>query len=150
MTEDGHNKDAVERKAKEIFIESIHETATLIAEQLYERYQYQRTALARQFPFMMGNDVWKGGAALNPNEQVGDVLRSGTLGTASWADTMPWWLSMERDTDTARRHGTPFMKPCWKSTMVADEYKAKYNLNYSVLAIIGRRTFGTFHPYGPP
>lgn len=65
MTEDGHNKDAVERKAKEIFIESIHETATLIAEQLYERYQYQRTALARQFPFMMGNDVWKGGAALN-------------------------------------------------------------------------------------
>ena len=28
MTEDGHNKDAIERKAKEIFIESIHETAT--------------------------------------------------------------------------------------------------------------------------
>ncbi len=54
--------------------------AALVADQLYERYQYQRTALARQFPFMMGNDVWKGGGTLNPNEQVGDVLRSGTLG----------------------------------------------------------------------
>ena len=41
------------------------------AEQLYARYQYQRTALARQFPFMMGNDVWKGGGKLSPNDQVG-------------------------------------------------------------------------------
>ena len=29
---------------------------------------------------MMGNDVWKGGGALESNEQVGDALRSGTLG----------------------------------------------------------------------
>ena len=80
LIEDERNKDAIEQKAKEIFMESVRNTATLVADQLYERYQYQRTALARQFPFMMGNDVWKGGGTLNPNEQVGDVLRSGTLG----------------------------------------------------------------------
>ena len=43
-------------------MESVRNTATS-ADQLYERYHYQRTALARQFPFMMGNDVWKGAAA---------------------------------------------------------------------------------------
>ena len=80
LVEDERNKDAIEQKAKEIFIESVHQMSALVADQLYERYQYQRTALARQFPFMMGNNVWKGGGELNPNEQVGDALRSGTLG----------------------------------------------------------------------
>lgn len=47
-------------------MESVRNTATLVADQLYERYQYQRTALARQFPFMMGNDVWKGGWHTEP------------------------------------------------------------------------------------
>ena len=59
IIEDKRNTDAIEMKAKEIFLESVHEMATLVADQLYARYQYQRTALARQFPFMMGNDVWK-------------------------------------------------------------------------------------------
>lgn len=30
-------------------MESVHALSELIAEQLYARYQYQRTALARQF-----------------------------------------------------------------------------------------------------
>mgnify|MGYP000626943978 FL=1 len=68
------------QKAKEFFLQSVHSMAEFIAEQLYIRYQYQRTALARQFPFMMGNNVWKGGGTLHPNEEVGDVLKQGTLG----------------------------------------------------------------------
>ena len=77
---DSNNKEAIEQKAKEVFLQSVKEMAELIAEQLYSRYQYQKTALARQFPFMMGNNVWKGGSNLNPNEEVGDVLNQGTLG----------------------------------------------------------------------
>lgn len=61
---------------------------------------------------MMGNDVWKGGAALNPNEQVGDVLRSGTLGIGFLGGHNAMVALYGEDTDTARRHGTPFMKPC--------------------------------------
>ena len=70
---DTNNKEAIEQKAKEIFLQSVEEMAEMIAEQLYSRYQYQRTALARQFPFMMGNNVWKGGSRVNPNEEVGDI-----------------------------------------------------------------------------
>lgn len=75
MHEDG-NPDAIERTAKKEFLESVHRMAEFIGEQLYTRYQYQRTALARQFPFMMSNNVWKGGDQLNPNEEVGDVLEA--------------------------------------------------------------------------
>ena len=77
---DSSNKEAIEQKAKEVFLQSVEEMAEMIAEQLYSRYQYQRTALARQFPFMMGNNVWKGGSNVNPNEEVGDILNQGTLG----------------------------------------------------------------------
>ena len=73
-------KHAIRKEARAIFLESVHRTASMIAEQLYERYLFQRTALARQFPFMMSNDVWKGGGRLAPNDEVGDVLRQGTLG----------------------------------------------------------------------
>ena len=106
LIEGERNKDAIEQKAKEIFMESVRNMATLVADQLYERYQYQRTALARQFPFMMGNDVWKGGGALNPNEQVGMRYAAVRWASALSADTMQWWHFTEKATDTARRHGT--------------------------------------------
>ena len=63
----------------------------MMAEQLYERYCFQRTALARQFPFMMSNDVWKGGGRLQPNDEVGDVLKHGTLtvGFIGLAECLP-------------------------------------------------------------
>ena len=69
-----------EKKAKELSLQAVGRMSRFIAEQLYPRYQYQRTARARQFPFMMSNDVWKGGGRLNPNDEVGDVLNQGTLG----------------------------------------------------------------------
>ena len=48
--EDERNKDAIEQKAKEIFIESVHQMSVLVADQLYERYQYQRTSTGTSVP----------------------------------------------------------------------------------------------------
>lgn len=144
IVEDIRNKDAVELKAKEIFLESVHETATLVAEQLYTRYQYQRTALSRQFPFMMGNDVWKGGADLNPNEEVGDVLRSGTLGIG--------FLGGHNAMVALYGSGHGHNPKAWDTlrdavlelNKVADEYKERYQLNYSVLATPAEGLAGRF------
>lgn len=80
LTDEKSHPEAVEHEAKKIFLESVREMAATIAEQLITRYNYQRTALARQFPFMMGNDIWKGGIKLAPNQEVGDTIRTGTLG----------------------------------------------------------------------
>lgn len=144
MIEDTHNKDAVERKAKELFIESVHEVATLIAEQLYVRYQYQRTALSRQFPFMMGNDVWKGGGSLDPNEEVGDVLRSGTLGIGF----LGGHNAMVALYGVGHGHNQKAWDTLYEAVIemnkVVDEYKVKYDLNYSVLATPAEGLSGRF------
>ena len=144
LIEDSRNKDAVEQKAKEVFLESIRSMSELIADQLYERYQYQRTALARQFPFMMGNDVWKGGGDLNPNDQVGDVLRSGTLGIG--------FIGGHNAMVALYGQGHGHNDKAWETlhdaimemNKVADEYKAKYQLNYSVLATPAEGLSGRF------
>lgn len=144
MVEDTHNKDAVEIKAKELFLESVNEMSCLIAEQLYTRYQYQRTALARQFPFMMGNDVWKGGGALDPNEEVGDVLRSGTLGIGFLGGHNAMVALYGEGHGHNQKAWDTLHEAVMEMNKVVDEYKAKYNLNYSVLATPAEGLSGRF------
>jgi ribonucleoside-triphosphate reductase len=46
--------------------------------QLLDRYEYQRTGTKNQFPLLMSG-MWTGSEALQAYEQVGDILRQGTL-----------------------------------------------------------------------
>ena len=144
IIEDKRNTDAIEMKAKEIFLESVREMATLVADQLYARYQYQRTALARQFPFMMGNDVWKGGGNLNPNEEVGDVLRSGTLGIGFIGGHNAMVALYGKGHGHSDKAWNTLYETVMEMNKVVDEYKAKYNLNYSVLATPAEGLSGRF------
>ena len=138
------NKHAIRKEARGIFLEAVRKTATMIAEQLYERYQFQRTALARQFPFMMSNDVWKGGGALRPNDEVGDVLRNGTLGIG--------FIGGHNAMTAIYGEGHAHSREAWQTLYdavttingVVDEYKAKYGLNYSVLATPAEGLSGRF------
>ena len=144
LVEDERNINAIEQKAKEIFIESVHQMAVLVADQLYERYQYQRTALARQFPFMMGNDVWKGGGKLHPNEQVGDVLRSGTLGIGFIGGHNAMVALYGEGHGHSQKAWDTLYEAVLEMNKVADEYKEKYDLNYSVLATPAEGLSGRF------
>ena len=144
LIEDERNKDAIEQKAKEIFIESVHTMSVLVADQLYERYQYQRTALARQFPFMMGNNVWKGGGELNPNEQVGDALRSGTLGIGFIGGHNAMVALYGQGHGHNQKAWDTLYEAVMEMNKVVNEYKEKYNLNYSVLATPAEGLSGRF------
>ena len=118
--------------------------ASMIAEQLYERYEYQRKALARQFPFMMGNDVWKGGGKLQPNDEVGDVIDSGTLGIG--------FIGGHNAMCAIYGEGHAHNQEAWNTLYdairvmnnVVEEYKTRYNLNYSVLATPAEGLSGRF------
>ena len=142
--EESGKKEAIERKAKEIFIESVHALSELIAEQLYARYQYQRTALARQFPFMMGNDVWKGGGKLSPNDQVGDVLRQGTLGIGFIGGHNAMMALYGEGHAHSQKAWDTLFEAVTEMNKVADEYKQKYQLNFSVLATPAEGLSGRF------
>lgn len=140
----GVDKHTLRERAVQLFLEQVRATSELIAEQLYERYQYQRTALGKQFPFMMGNDVWKGGGRLSPDEEVGDVWLSGTLGIGfigghnamvalygeGHGHNDAAWDTLYAAVDTIRQ--------------VADEYKQKYHLNYSCIATPAEGLSGRF------
>lgn len=138
------DKHVLRAEAIAIFLKKVEDMSHLIAEQLHERYLYQRTALARQFPFMLGNDVWKGGAKLSPNDEVGDVWNSGTLsiGFIGGHNAMvalygeghghndDAWNTLYQAVNTIKR--------------VADEYRDKYHLNYSCIATPAEGLSGRF------
>lgn len=143
-TIENNNPDAIEREACNLFLESVKEMASFIAEQLYTRYQYQRTALARQFPFMMGNNVWKGGSSLNPNDEVGDVLNQGTLGIGFIGGHNAMMALYGQGHGHSQKAWNTLYKAIEVMNQVADEYKEKYHLNYSVLATPAEGLSGRF------
>ena len=141
---DCQSQDAIERLAKEIFISSVHDMAVFIAEQLYTRYQYQRTALARQFPFMMSNNVWKGGGNLNPNDEVGDVLNQGTLGIGFIGGHNAMVALYGQGHGHCQKAWDTLYEAVEEMKHVADEFKQKCHLNYSVLATPAEGLSGRF------
>ena len=143
MHEDG-NPDAIERTAKKEFLESVHRMAEFIGEQLYTRYQYQRTALARQFPFMMSNNVWKGGDQLNPNEEVGDVLKQGTLGIGFVGGHNAMVALYGEGHGHNQKAWDTLYEAVQEMNKVVAELKQKYHLNYSVLATPAEGLSGRF------
>ena len=130
--------------AKKYFLDDVRDKAALIGEQLFARYQYQRTALARQFPFMMANDVWKGGGELDLNDQVGDVLKHGSLGIG--------FIGGHNAMVALYGQGHSKNKEAWNTLYqavgvmneVAERLKEKYNLNFSVLATPAEGLSGRF------
>ena len=140
----GGNGEDKEMKAKDLFLQSVRRMAEFIAEQLHVRYQYQRTALARQFPFMMSNDVWKGGGRLDPNEEVGDVLNQGTLGIGFIGGHNAMAALYGQGHGHCRKAWETLYEAVEEMNRVAEEYREKYHLNYSVLATPAEGLSGRF------
>lgn len=60
------------------FFKSFDKAIDVAAKQLDERFKFQATGLAKQFPMLM-NGMWLGSENLKPNDPVGPVLNQGTL-----------------------------------------------------------------------
>ena len=133
-----------QERARVLFLESVREMATFIGDQLHERYLYQRSALARQFPFMMGNDVWKGGAALAPQDEVGSVFDSGTLGIGFIGGHNAMVALYGEGHGRSDRSWQTLYDAVQVMNEVVREYKQKYHLNYSVLATPAEGLSGRF------
>jgi len=62
-----------------MFFEKLEKVLDIAAKQLCERYDFQKTALAKQFPLLMGK-LWNGSENLGPNDTIESVINQGTLG----------------------------------------------------------------------
>lgn len=61
------------------FFSKLEEMLELTARQLHERFEFQKTAFAKQFPLLM-SALWIGSEKLGPNDTIASVINQGTLG----------------------------------------------------------------------
>ena len=63
----------------EWFFEELERKLKLATDQLYDRYKIQARKKVRNFPFLMGQGVWLDSDKLGYDDEVGEVLKHGTL-----------------------------------------------------------------------
>ena len=70
-------KDKEERIRR--FFSKLDEVLDITARQLCDRFDFQKTALAKQFPLLMSH-LWNGAENLRPDNTIESVINQGTLG----------------------------------------------------------------------
>ncbi len=63
----------------EWFFEELEKKMDLCVKQLLDRFVIQSKKKVKNFPFLMGQGVWIDSEKLGPNDEVGEVLKHGTL-----------------------------------------------------------------------
>lgn len=61
------------------FFQILEERLELCVEQLLERFEIQASKKVRNYPFLMGEGVWLGSEKLQPEDEVREVLKHGTM-----------------------------------------------------------------------
>lgn len=61
------------------FFEDLDYKMDLVMDQLLERFAIQRKKRVYNFPFLMGQGVWMGSEKLGPSDEIGEILKHGTL-----------------------------------------------------------------------
>ena len=115
-----------------------------VAEQLLERFNFQKTAVAMQFPFMSRNNLWKGMGTLNSNDLVGDTLNSGTLGIGFVGASNAMYALFGRDHGNDNFVYDTLYECINIMNDIAIELKNKYKLNFSILATPAESLAGRF------
>ncbi|MDR2163475.1 MAG: anaerobic ribonucleoside triphosphate reductase [Clostridiales Family XIII bacterium] len=63
----------------EWFFEELERKLDLVTGQLLDRYRIQASKKVRNFPFLMGQGIWIGSDKLKLDDEIGEVLKHGTL-----------------------------------------------------------------------
>lgn len=134
-------EDKEERIAK--FFERLDEVMDLTARQLDERYQFQKTAFAKQFPLLM-RVLWNHTEGLKPNDSIESVINQGTLGIGfiGLAECLIALTGKHHgESDEAQQLGLRIVSHMRQKV---NEYSENYRHNYSVLATPAEGLSGRF------
>lgn len=130
-------------KRIEVFMLRLNDMCELVAKQLDQRYEFQKTALAKQFPLLM-SCLWTGANKLNPNDRVDSVINQGTLGIGfiGLAEALIALTGKHHgESDESQKLGLKIIGFMKKK---ADEFSDRYHHNYSVLATPAEGLAGRF------
>lgn len=133
--------DETERKRQ--FFQKLDHTLQIAAEQLHQRFEFQKTAAPKQFPLLMST-LWNGSEELKSEETVEKVINQGTLGIGfiGLAEALVALIGKHHAEDEeAQKLGleiVTFMRD--KSLTFSENYKH----NYSILATPAEGIAGRF------
>ena len=126
------------------FFENLSKVMDVAAKQLIDRFNYQKTAKAKQFPVLM-KYIWPECETLtSPDQEVGDILKHGTLaiGFIGLAECLIALIGKHHgESDEAQQLGLQIISFMKKRT---DEYANLYDCNFSLIATPAEGLSGKF------
>ncbi len=125
----------------------------IAAKQLDDRFQFQKTALAKQFPLLM-KSLWLGGDKLGAGDTIESVINQGTLGIGfiGLAECLVALVGKHHgESEEAQQLGLKIVS--YMRDRI-NEFSERYHHNYSVLAtpaegLAGRFTKRDRKQFGP-
>lgn len=130
-------------KKIEVFFLRLDHLLELTAQQLHERFEFQKTALAKQFPLLMSS-LWKGSEQLSQNDTIESVINQGTLGIGfiGLAECLIALTGKHHgESEEAQQLGLEIIS---HMKLKADEFSERYQHNYSILATPAEGLSGRF------
>ena len=127
----------------DIFFTKLDNILDITAKQLDERFQFQKTAMAKQFPLLM-KYLWTGANKLKPEETIESVINHGTLGIGfiGLAECLVALIGKHHgESEEAQELG---LKIVTYMRDRAKEYSEQYHHNYSILATPAEGLSGKF------
>ncbi len=136
---------AIEAKGDEdLFYRNLKKYIDLCVKQLLDRFAIQKKKRVKNFPFLMGQGVWIDSDKLGPEDEVGEVIKHGTLsvGFIGLAETLTALYGKHHgESEESQKKGLEiigFMR------RVLDDYSEKFKLNFSLLATPAEGLSGRF------
>ena len=125
------------------FFSNLDNILELTARQLNDRFNFQKTALAKQFPMVM-SALWTGADRLKPNDTVESVINQGTLGIGfiGLAEALIALTGHHHgESDEAQQLGLKIISHMRDR---ANEFSERYMHNFSILATPAEGLSGRF------
>ena len=135
----------IENKQQRIdmFFAKLDNLLDITAKQLDERFQFQKSAMAKQFPLLM-KYLWVGADKLEPTDTIESVINHGTLGIGfiGLAECLKALIGKHHgESEEAQELG---LKIVTYMRDRANEFSEQYHHNYSVLATPAEGLSGKF------
>ena len=128
----------------DFFFEELDRKIDLVIDQLLARFQIQAKKRVKNYPFLMGQGIWLDSDKLGPEDEVGEVLKHGTLtmGFIGLAECLKALTGEHHgESQTAQNLGLEIIGYMRKR---ADEVSKKTGLNFSVIGTPAEGTAGRF------
>ena len=132
-----------EQKRIDMFFAKLDQMLEITAKQLDDRFQFQKTAFAKQFPLLM-QCLWIGADKLKPMDSIESVINQGTLGIGfiGLAECLVALIGKHHgESEEAQALGVKIVTYMRDR---ANEFCERYHHNYSVLATPAEGLSGKF------